>query len=172
MASSVGHPGGPAQPPGTGQAAAQPQHLQDRDVDPISKFKLLMPRLKDALVTLMKTAGQTFHHNAVSDSALKSTDSTQQRFEKSLEEFYSICDQIEINLHLALEAAMQTGDAVKFTPIAQHITKGDTPQPDGQASFPQYLSTVKQQIHCAKEIHDMLENCAKQFGDKTSDIPR
>merc|ERR1719471_427247 len=87
------------------------------------------------------------------------------RFEKCLEEFYSICDQIEINLRLAQEEMHQDRDSARNTPISVMPPKTDAqqPQPPEGQLYSQYLSTVRTQISCAKDIRDALHDCLRNF---------
>lgn len=144
----------------------QAQQQQQAD-DPIYKFNLLIPRLKESLVNLMKIAGQSLHENAMTDDGVKTTESQQQqRFEKNLEEFYSVCDHIEINLRLALENVQQNADSAKYTPFVVNVPGENIQAPEGQTvQYSTYLSTVKTQISCAKEIHDLLMESAKKLSD-------
>ncbi|XP_074662156.1 mediator of RNA polymerase II transcription subunit 29-like [Tubulanus polymorphus] len=153
------------QPPGPPQQhlQAQQQQQQVAEVDPVIKVRLLIPRLKESLSNLMKIAAQNFHHNAQVDNCSKS-EAPLQRFDKSLEEFYSMCDQIEINLRLAVECNNLNTDSMKNTPVPVHSGKQDLPPPGQEMqSYPQFIGTIKQQISCAKEIHDSLLDCAKKI---------
>ncbi|CAH1792055.1 unnamed protein product [Owenia fusiformis] len=149
--------------------AAVPQQSSS-EVDPISKFKLYIPALKESLANLMKVAAQIFFRNSQIDSTVKVSEENQknkQRFEQKLEDFYSICDQIELNLRIAIECNHQNMDSGKNTPIP--VTLGKPPDhPQNQEnpqyqSYPQYLATVKTQIACAKELHNTLVECARKI---------
>ncbi|XP_041354287.1 mediator of RNA polymerase II transcription subunit 29-like [Gigantopelta aegis] len=154
--------GVPQQNPGP-QPQQQPQITLD--IDPVSKFKtVLLPRLKAYLATLFKNAGDAFAQNAQHDSGHKSFEEYQLKFEKSLEEFYAICDQIEMHLRLALETQNLALDSSKYTPLNVVIPKGDNPPPDSQP-YPQYLQMIKFQVNCAREIHDLLHECARKLKD-------
>ncbi|TSZ12224.1 Ribosomal RNA-processing protein 8 [Bagarius yarrelli] len=59
----------------------------------------------------------------------KINDSTVQRFDKSLEEFYALCDQLELCLRLAHECLSQSIDSAKHSPnLVPTATKPDTVQ--------------------------------------------
>lgn len=115
----------------------------------------------------MKIAGQSLHENAMTDDGVKTVETQQQqRFEKNLEEFYSVCDHIEINLRLALENVQQNADSAKYTPFVVNVPGENIQAPEGQTvQYSTYLSTVKNQISCAKEIHDLLMESAKKLSD-------
>uniref|UniRef100_A0A8V0Y004 Mediator of RNA polymerase II transcription subunit 29 n=1 Tax=Gallus gallus TaxID=9031 RepID=A0A8V0Y004_CHICK len=105
-----GPPAAPAPPPlsaapGPGQGAgpgpplpAQVAAAQAQDFDPVQRFRLLIPQLKESLQTLMKVAAQNLVQNSNIDNGQKSADGALQRFDKSLEEFYALCDQLELCL--------------------------------------------------------------------------
>lgn len=116
----------------------------------------------------MKVAGEVFYKNSQFDECVKHGDNCGQQFDKTLEEFYAICDQIELNLHLALECVSQTTDSARNTPVPvqSNPQKADIQQATDTLSYPQYLNTVRTQIACAKEIHDSLLECAKKISEK------
>ncbi|PVD25633.1 hypothetical protein C0Q70_13292 [Pomacea canaliculata] len=148
-----------------------PQSVQQSDIDPITKFKLLLPRLKDSLIALCRVAGQMFKVNAAQDSGGQSEiqQHRSERFEKSLEDFCGICDQIEVNLRLALELYHQTEDSLRNTPlsIVLPVQKSEsTANPQEGQSYAQYLTTVRTQINFAKEIHDLLHEQAMKLLEK------
>lgn len=153
MASQQQQPqlGGPMAQPGLQQPSALQQLSQQQDFDPVHRFKMLIPQLKESLQVSVPTAAvarfrwyRTWFHNcafverdedrifesgpehldwqrhvswlirAVWGKGLggficfskwsgllsfrKSSDASLQRFDKSLEEFYAICDQVELCL--------------------------------------------------------------------------
>ncbi|CAL1527540.1 unnamed protein product [Lymnaea stagnalis] len=139
-----------------------PQPQQGPETDPIAKFKNLLPRLKESLVNLFKTGGHLFYQNASQDETGAQMDNVTGRFEKCLEEFYALCDQVEIYLKLAQEVIQQDKDSNRNTPNLILPQKIDASQPEGQL-YSQYLSTVRAQISCAKDIRDLLHDCLKSF---------
>ncbi|KAK7104712.1 mediator of RNA polymerase II transcription subunit 29-like [Littorina saxatilis] len=154
----------------------QPQQAQQGDLDPVSRFKILLPRLKESLVSLFRDAGQVFKINAARHDSGSMPDSQQrercEKFEKRLEDFCGICDQIEVSLRLALELHHQAVDSMKNTPLTVMISKPDpnVPQQEGQ-SYAQYLTTMRQQINYAKEIHDLLHESATKLMEKSQPQP-
>uniref|UniRef100_A0A4W3GMS9 Mediator of RNA polymerase II transcription subunit 29 n=1 Tax=Callorhinchus milii TaxID=7868 RepID=A0A4W3GMS9_CALMI len=95
-----------------------------------------------------------------------SNDTAVQRFDKSLEEFYALCDQVELCLRLAFECLSQSIDSAKHSPIlVPTATKPDTVQAES-LSYSQYLSMIKSQISCAKDIHNALLECSKRIASK------
>lgn len=169
MASSVEHMRqGGAQPNVQQSAGAQP--VNQAENDPIYRFKLLLPRLKESLVNLMKIAGTCLHHNSQQlEDSTSSVDIQLQKFEKSLEEFYSMCDQVEISLRLALESSQLNADTVKYIPACVNVPneKGELPSTQRIMQYPQYQAIIKQQIHSAKEMHDLLLQFSQKITAKT-----
>lgn len=80
------------------------------------------------------------------------------RFDKHLEEFYSICDQIELNLVTAKRCLQQIAQAqthlpVPVVPIAQ----------DNAMTYLQFRELVITQLTYAKDIHDTLQMAAQNI---------
>ncbi|XP_069500351.1 mediator of RNA polymerase II transcription subunit 29 [Ambystoma mexicanum] len=143
----------------------QPQQLQD--FDPVQKYRLLIPQLKESLQSLMKIAAQNLVQNTNIDNGQKSADGPVQRFDKSLEEFYGLCDQLELCLRLAYECLSQSFDSTKHSPtLVPTATKPDAVQTES-LPYTQYLSMIKSQISCAKDIHNALLECSKKITGKT-----
>ncbi|XP_016124050.1 mediator of RNA polymerase II transcription subunit 29-like, partial [Sinocyclocheilus grahami] len=96
----------------------------------------------------------------------KGNDAAVQRFDKSLEEFYALCDQLELCLRLAHECLSQSIDSTKHSPnLVPTATKPDTVQTES-LFYSQYLSMIKSQISCAKDIHNALLECSKKIAGK------
>ncbi|XP_066518561.1 mediator of RNA polymerase II transcription subunit 29 isoform X1 [Hoplias malabaricus] len=163
------------------QLQQQQQQQQQQDFDPVHRFKMLIPQLKESLQSLaesfgaaagtiqnvMSIASQNFVHNTSIDNGVKSNDGTVQRFDKSLEEFYALCDQLELCLRLAHECLSQSIDSAKHSPnLVPTATKPDTVQTES-LSYSQYLSMIKSQISCAKDIHNALLECSKKITGKS-----
>lgn len=67
---------------------------------------------------------------------------------------------------LALENVQQNSDSAKYTPFVVNVPGENIQAPEGQTvQYSTYLSTVKNQISCAKEIHDLLMESAKKLSD-------
>ncbi|CAH2314126.1 mediator of RNA polymerase II transcription subunit 29 [Pelobates cultripes] len=99
--------------------------------------------------------------------ALKSADGPVQRFDKSLEEFYALCDQLELCLRLAYECLSQSYDSAKHSPtLVPTATKPDAVQTES-LPYTHYLSMIKSQIACAKDIHNALLECSKKIMGKS-----
>lgn len=71
---------------------------------------------------------------------------------------------------LAIESYNQTLDSAKNTPLPVQGRSGkmEAPQPGAPEpqAYSQYLTTVKAQINCHKEIHDILVESAKKLAEK------
>lgn len=158
-------------------------HSSSDTIDPVIKFKILVPHLKESLQKIMVNAAAVFHQNAQFDSCVKGGGTVVQRFDKSLEEFYAICDQVELNLNLAIEIlginahcqrhvpTVPPGSAVAAGPGLMKFGSASMVTPVADLhSYSQYQAIVRTQLACAKEVHDALLDCAKkiQSTDRTS----
>ncbi|XP_075594746.1 mediator of RNA polymerase II transcription subunit 29 [Balearica regulorum gibbericeps] len=156
---------GPGQPPGP-PLPAQVAAAQAQDFDPVQRFRLLIPQLKESLQTLMKVAAQNLVQNSSIDNGQKSADGALQRFDKSLEEFYALCDQLELCLRLAHECLSQSFDSAKHAPALVPAA----PKNEGGAGetlpYTQYLPLIKAQIAGAKDIHNALLEGANKITGK------
>lgn len=98
----------------------------------------------------------------IDNGAIKGLDSSNQqppRYDKHLEEFYSICDQIELHLKTSIQCMQQSAASQRYLPVKVATTG---PLMDNSSiPYTQYLSTVRTQISYAKDIHDTLI-CAAQ----------
>lgn len=112
-----------------------------------------------------KSAAQLLQYNtAIDGGAVKTFDANQQvpRFEKHIEEFYSICDQIEIHLKTAMVCMQQNTSLHRYLPTTVVATRVEPcPSNENALAFPQYLSAVRQQIAYAKDLHETLICAAK-----------
>uniref|UniRef100_A0A8D0H3G2 Mediator of RNA polymerase II transcription subunit 29 n=1 Tax=Sphenodon punctatus TaxID=8508 RepID=A0A8D0H3G2_SPHPU len=128
--------------------------------------RLIPPLLEN----LMKVASQNLLQNTNIDNGQKSNDGAVQRFDKSLEEFYALCDQLELCLRLAYECLSQSFDSAKHSPnLVPTATKPDTVQAES-LPYSQYLNMIKSQISCAKDIHNALLECSNKITGKP--VPR
>ncbi|XP_049776592.1 mediator of RNA polymerase II transcription subunit 29 isoform X1 [Schistocerca cancellata] len=160
---------GPQQP-GNPQVVQQiPQSLtqpQER-LDNISKVKMLIGPLRDSLSLTIKSAAQILHQNYLVDvGPQKAVDVQPPRFDKSIEEFYSICDQMELHLKTSIECLNQLSSSQRYLPlpVATARTEPLPAQDVGSLTYPQYLATVRAQVAYTKEIHDVLLAAAQNLG--------
>ncbi|XP_030073533.1 mediator of RNA polymerase II transcription subunit 29 [Microcaecilia unicolor] len=151
---------------GSQATVSQQQQQQQQDFDPVQKYRMLIPQLKESLQNLMKVAEENLMQNMNIDNGQKSADGVVQRFDKSLEEFYALCDQLELCLRLAYECLSQSFDSTKHSPtLVPTATKPDAVQAES-LPYTQYLSMIKSQISCAKDIHNALLECSKKITGK------
>ncbi|XP_023246876.1 mediator of RNA polymerase II transcription subunit 29, partial [Copidosoma floridanum] len=139
----------------------QPQEKQDN----ISKVKLLMGPLRDSLALALKTAAQTLHQNSLVDTS-KGIDPPDHRFNKNIEEFYSICDQIELHLRTSIECLGQNSSSNKYMPVSVIPSRTEMigpGVPQDALTYPQYLMTVKSQVQYTKDIYNLLYNAARSI---------
>ncbi|WAR18771.1 MED29-like protein [Mya arenaria] len=118
-------------------------------------------------IALMNVSGKILRQNSLLEEGHKPQEGLQQMFERSIEEFYSICDQLEANLRLALEMQAQQTDSTRYTPLPVTIPKSDNSGLADQQSipYPQFLVTVKQQIACAKDMYELLADFTKKLSE-------
>ncbi|XP_078368506.1 mediator of RNA polymerase II transcription subunit 29-like [Oculina patagonica] len=110
----------------------------------------------------MRQANMAIDQNAEVDLGTKSAEGANNRLEKSLEDFYNACDQLQLCLGLMRETANQTQDSAKYTPRPVYSSRTES-NADTQP-YTEYLSTVRTQIAATKELHDMLsEFCMAQL---------
>lgn len=148
----------------------QIQQIQQDVIDPITKFKLLIPRLKDSLQKMMNQAAHVLNQNALMDSCtVRSADVQVQKFDKSLEDFYAICDQIEINLRLAIEVVSQNLDAQRHTPMP--VQPQAAQQNPDAIPYQHYINQIRLQLASARELHDLLIDCARKITEKPVQLP-
>ncbi|XP_014282369.1 mediator of RNA polymerase II transcription subunit 29 [Halyomorpha halys] len=149
-----------------GQPLTGPPQAQENN---ISKVKSLIGPLRESLAATLKTAAQTLHQNSLVDvGSLKNVppvDVTPPRFDKSMEEFYSICDQIELHLKTSIECMNQNASSQRYLSLTVTPTRTE-PIPNQELvslTYPQYLSTVRTQVSFAKEMHGMLLAAAQNI---------
>ncbi|CAG9567950.1 unnamed protein product [Danaus chrysippus] len=148
------------------QPVMAPQPPQQDKMDNISKVKTLMGSLRESLPMTLKSAAQILHLNYNIDSnTQKGIDNPVPRFDKNLEEFFSLCDQMELHLRTAITCIQQAQSAAHYLPltvIPSRLDSGPTTQ-ETTLSYPQYLNTVRLQISYAKDIHDTLVAAAQNI---------
>ncbi|CAG0914699.1 unnamed protein product [Notodromas monacha] len=119
-------------------------------VDSVTKCKALIDPLKKCLEDVVKAAAQNLHQNALMDlGVLRSQDPGALRFDKALEDFLSVCDELQLHLKIAMETNRAHYRSTKFVPIPVNPAKLDgapTTPVDNSISYSQYLSTVRSQI--------------------------
>ncbi|XP_065206713.1 mediator of RNA polymerase II transcription subunit 29-like isoform X1 [Planococcus citri] len=144
---------------------ANPVQQQDK-IDNVSKVKILTPQLRDILASTLRTAAQTIQANNLIDSgSLKANDAQIPRLDKSIEEFFAICDQIEYNLKTAMECYQQSASNQRYLPLPVAPNRIEPhPQDNNALSYPQYVTSIRSQISYLKEVHDLLLNASQNIG--------
>ncbi|KAL1447623.1 hypothetical protein MTO96_028434 [Rhipicephalus appendiculatus] len=149
--------------------------------DNVAKVKALVWSLKDALSNLVRVAATNIYHTAAVDNGVEcllnssvyyclageantSDESTPPRLDKALEDFFSICNQIELNLRTIQECALQLRDSHQYLPVPVVATKPDPSNPqDGTLSYSQYINTIRAQVSFAKAVQDVLNEGARRI---------
>lgn len=139
-----------------------PPNVPPEQTEPIVKVKKLLPLLKEALINLMQVGSQNVAVSIAIDDMQKGVDaSTVPSFNKCLEQFYTLCDQLEVQLNLAYQQLSQGLISAQYTPlVASTNFKVD---PKGPQLYSGYLTTVEQQMKYAKDLHDLLSSCVKKL---------
>jgi mediator of RNA polymerase II transcription subunit 29 len=80
-------------------------------------------------------------------------------FDKNLEEFYSICDQIELHLQTSRRCIQQASNAQVYIPVPV------VPQAaqENALSYSQFRELVNTQLTYAKDVHDTLVMAAQNI---------
>ena len=155
-------------PASAGQVSATPatqQATTAQEMDPVFIVKNLVPRLKETLAKLMRVAAQEFHQYAQMDACVKG-EQPLQTTDKCLEEFYSLCDQIELNLKLALDCHQQHADNIKNAPVPVHQSELAASNHAQEQQYSQYLQLVNAQVNTARAVHDVLVDFSNKLGEK------
>ncbi|KOB77924.1 Intersex-like protein [Operophtera brumata] len=85
----------------------------------------------------------------------KSIDNPVPRFDKNLEEFFSISQA-------CIQQAQSAAHYLPLSVIPSRLDSGPSTQ-ETTLSYPQYLNTVRLQISYAKDIHDTLVAAAQNI---------
>ncbi|TRY61615.1 hypothetical protein TCAL_05717 [Tigriopus californicus] len=94
--------------------------------------------------------------------ATKNSDLQGGKFETQLEEFYGICDQIELNLKSAIDCINQTESSNSYMRIPPVPNRLDTTGNQTEfLSYPQYIAISKQQINFSNEVRHLLSQAAE-----------
>jgi len=147
---------------GQGNVAAEQQKL-----DHIGKVKNLLWPLKESLANCFKSGAQNFFQNGMIDfGTLKGSDINAARFDKQLEEFYSICDQIELNLQAAISCASQVSSSQRHIPAQVNTMIRQEPILNQEfLSYPTYVGVAKVQVSYVKDVVDALNDAAQNLSN-------
>lgn len=94
-----------------------------------------------------------------------------------MEDFYSLCNQIELTLRTILECTIQTRDSTSYLPfqISKDSQSHHEMPPAGMAhntiSYSEYLGVIKKQVSYAKAVYDILSDAARQIKNEPPQQP-
>ncbi|KAK9887016.1 hypothetical protein WA026_019943 [Henosepilachna vigintioctopunctata] len=142
------------------------QQLLD-NMSNISKIKALIVPLRESLTNTIKAAAQTLNTNSQVDAgSLKGVEMQAPRFDKNLEEFYSICDQIELHLKTSVKCLSQAESSNRYLNLSVSVgppRNENLNLNDSTLTYPQFLATANSQVAFTKEIHDTLVAAAQNI---------
>jgi len=169
-------PPGQQQPQPTPQSQAASQSQADQmKFDHVLTVRSLVWQLKDSVTNLMKIASNNLYKNSCIDIGTKTTEKVP-RFDKALEEFVSICNQIELHLKTIQDCYIQARESNHHLPFPVNQQKPDTPTPPDQPqnmppdqfmSYAQYLHTIRNQVQYAMSLRKTLVDGANKITDDT-----
>ena len=144
--------------------AAQPTQAQQIELkyDNVNKVKTLIWSLKDSFSNVMKVAGARVNHMASG----KTAEDTPPRFDKVLEDFFSICNQIELHLKTIQECTLQQKDSITYLPLHVSLGKQDAsagPSQENYLTYSQLVSVIKGQVNFVKSLQDMLNEGSRKI---------
>lgn len=84
------------------------------------------------------------------------------KFEESIEKFYTLCDQMELNLRTAIDSQLQGKASQFYTPSSISAPPVDVQK------YAHYLTTVRNQVVYAKDIHTALVDAATNMSINTT----
>lgn len=87
------------------------------------------------------------------------------RFDKQLEEFYSICDQIELNLQAAIGCATLVSSSQRHIPNQVSVTRQEPVVNQDVMSYPNYVGVAKSQVAYVKDVIDALNDAAQNLSN-------
>lgn len=85
------------------------------------------------------------------------------KFDKQLEEFYSICDQIELNLQAAIACATQLSSSQRHIPAQVTMVRQEPHMSQDFITYPSYVGIAKNQVAYVKDIVDALNDTAQNL---------
>ncbi|XP_057372590.1 mediator of RNA polymerase II transcription subunit 29-like [Daphnia carinata] len=139
---------------------------EQQKLDHIAKVKTLLWPLKESLITSFKTAAQNFNQNGMIDfGTMKGTEANIPRFDKQLEDFYSICDQIELNLQAAIGCASQVSTSQRHVPSQVTVVRQEPVINQEIISYPNYVGVAKTQVAYVKDVIDTLNDAAQNLSN-------
>ncbi|KAK3866393.1 hypothetical protein Pcinc_028063 [Petrolisthes cinctipes] len=136
------------------QQHQQQQQQQEFKLDSISRVKNHYGQMKDALMESLSYGATNLTGNNQVDQGNRNAGEVQHaRFEESIEKFYTLCDQMELNLRTAIDSQLQAK-------ASQLNTNLISIPPVEVQKYAHYLSTIRNQVVFAKDIHTALVDAA------------
>eukprot|EP00096_Caligus_rogercresseyi_P009731 TRINITY_DN3356_c1_g1_i1.p1 TRINITY_DN3356_c1_g1~~TRINITY_DN3356_c1_g1_i1.p1 ORF type:complete len:204 (-),score=57.51 TRINITY_DN3356_c1_g1_i1:664-1275(-) len=149
-------PMGPQQPPPPQRSGPQEDKLVS------NARKLACGPLKEKWSQTLREAALRIYSNGLADGGHPpggaASAGPQGKFENNLEDFHAICDQIELNLKVAITGMNQSAASNRYMPIPPNLSR--TEIGNDYLTYPQYINTSKQQINFADDVRKMLNQAA------------
>jgi len=158
--------------PNPSQQQINQQQQQRRTEDHVTKVReLVSGPLKAKWQETLRHASEKINNTTViaASAGVPVPPNNSTSFESSLEDFFSVCDQIEANLRTALEIHVQSSSSLRYmtippAPNRVDLTGSQQANPDG-LSYQQYLQTAKQQAQFTSETRSQLIKAANDASD-------
>jgi mediator of RNA polymerase II transcription subunit 29 len=140
--------------------------------DPIGEAQGLLPVIKQSLGNLIKVACEALIHQTSMDDNEKLDVAAIKpgQFDRQLENFYSVCDELQVCLITALDAVVQSRESSDIYKVVDAPGPGDAQVPRTHQTFTlsydQCLDAAEKRAAEIKELHDILQEFAHSL--KTS----
>ncbi len=154
------------------QQQQQAQQQQQQQQRPQAQEDKLVAKAKEEVTKLKEKWSETLRAAALkvqleSDcQAVTGGSAEAAKFESHLEDFYAICDQIELNIRTAIDCLNQTASSTRYMPIPpnpRHLDASSNQQEF--LSYPQYIATSKNQVQFANDVRQLLSQAARDVLD-------
>ena len=122
---------------------------------------------------LNRTMAANIQHNSQIDGGQKSNEGKVKNFDKPLEDFLSLCNQVERHLKTISDCVVQQRDSQKYIPFsfASKLEANGpvelaapNPGPDTFISYNQFMNIVKSQVNFTKGVQDILVDAVTKVG--------
>ena len=102
----------------------------------------------------------------------KGTDVQVPRFDKQLEEFYSVCDQIELNLQAIINCCTQSTSSQKYVPptVSQVRQEPTSMSSADVLTYTNYINITRNQVSYIKDVMDALNGTACKYVNSNASI--
>jgi len=150
--------------PGASPQLQQPPQQQEIHMTSSEKIKVLVPHLKKSLGNLMRLAAEAIKRDDPSISSGPNLPLNTHALEKAFEEFFALCDQLEMHLSIVLEGFCQVIQHKKYlNPECLKFSFPPTAPPDAATQYAAFTTVVRSQVALATSLHDALAGCADQL---------